>query len=48
MPLHFDKQAQKGNRFINELSKALGNNTSKAEAGKVLRAVFWTLRDYLS
>lgn len=46
MPLNFNKHAQKGNEFLNELSEELGDN--KAEAGKVLRAVFKTLRDYLT
>lgn len=46
MPLKFEKHAQKGNEFLNELSEELG--VTKAVAGKALRAVFCTLRDRLT
>lgn len=48
MPLNFDKQAQKGNQFLNQLAKELGNEKDKIEAGRVLRAVLYTLRDHLT
>lgn len=48
MSLNFDKHAQKGNEFINELARELGDKTDKAKAGKILRAVFKTLRNHLT
>ena len=48
MPLNFDKHAQKGNEFINRLAEELGDKKNKAEAGKILRAVFKTLRGHLT
>ncbi len=48
MPLNFEKHAQKGNQFLNELSKELGENYTKARSGKILRAVFKTLRGHLT
>ena len=46
MPLKFDKYAQKGNQFLNELTEELGVN--KEKAGKVLRAFFKALRNHLT
>lgn len=48
MPLNFNKHAQKGNEFLNLLAEELGDKTNKIQAGKMLRAVFKTLRDYLT
>ncbi len=48
MPLDFNKHAQKGNQFLNELALELGGQPDKAKAGKILRAVFKTLRNHLT
>ncbi len=48
MPLDFNKHAQKGNEFLNRLTVLLGDKTKKNNAGKILKAVFKTLREYLS
>jgi uncharacterized protein (DUF2267 family) len=48
MPLNFNKQAEKGEKFINELVSELGNNTNKSKAGRILQAVFKTLRNHLT
>jgi uncharacterized protein (DUF2267 family) len=48
MALDFNKHAQKGNHFLNELAQELGDRSDKAKAGKILRAVFKTLRDHLT
>lgn len=48
MPLNFDKHAQKGNKFLKELADELGNKTDTQRAGKILRAVFRTLRNHIT
>ena len=48
MPINFDKHAQKGNEFINELALALGDKKERSKAGRILRAVFTALREHLS
>lgn len=48
MPLNFEKHAQKGNKFINDVAKQLGNKSDTAKAGKLVRAVFRTLRNHLT
>lgn len=48
MPLNFDKHAQKGNRFLNQLAAELGDSSDTARAGRILRAVLRTLRDHLT
>ncbi len=48
MPLNFNKQAEKGEKFLNELVLELGNNASKSTAGRILRSVFKTLRNHLT
>lgn len=48
MPLDFNKHAQKGNEFLNQLAKELGGKSNKAKAGKRLRSVFKALRNHLT
>lgn len=48
MPLNFDKHAQKGNQLLNELASELGEKADKQNAGRILRAVFHTLRNHLT
>ena len=48
MPLNFNKHAQKGNEFLNQLTKELGEKSNKAKAGKRLRSVFKALRNHLT
>lgn len=48
MPLDFEQQAQKGNKFLKDVSKELAGKPDKTQAGKVIRAVFWALRDHLT
>lgn len=48
MPLNFNKQAEKGEKFLNELVLELGNKTNKSKAGRILRSVFKTLRNHLT
>lgn len=43
----FDQYAQKGRQFIHELAKELGNEENPERAGRILRAVFHTLRIHL-
>ena len=48
MPLNFDKHAQKGNLFLKELAEELGNKKDTEHAGRILRAVFCTLRNHIT
>lgn len=48
MPLNFYKHAEKGDKFLNELTLELGNNSNISQAGRVLQAVFKTLRNHLT
>lgn len=48
MPLNFDKQAQKGKRFLEELAHELGRKNDTRNAGKILRGVFRALRNHLT
>lgn len=48
MPLDFNKHAQKGNEFLNELTLLLGDKAKKTDSGKILKAVLKTIREYLS
>lgn len=48
MPLNFDKHAQKGNRFLKELAQELDDKKDIDRAGRILRAVFSTLRTHLT
>jgi uncharacterized protein (DUF2267 family) len=47
MTMNFDKYAQEGNRFINELASNLGYPDDRDRTARVLRAVFNTMRDML-
>ena len=48
MPLKFKIQAEKGEKFINELSLEIGGGTDKSKAGRILLSVFKTLRNHLT
>jgi len=48
MALNFDKYAQEGNEFINNLATKLGHPQEIARTGIILRAVMHTLRDRLT
>lgn len=48
MPIDFEKHAQKGNKFLNELAEKLGDKNNTANAGRTLRAVFQALRNHLT
>ena len=48
MALDFDKFATKGNTFIKELAKELGDPKDTARAGRLLRSVLHALRDQLT
>lgn len=48
MPINFDKHAQKGNKFLNDFTKELGNDANIENTGRLLVAVFHTLRDHLT
>ena len=48
MPLDFEKQAQKGNKFLKEVAQELGSESDKGKAGRMLLAVFHTLRNHLT
>ncbi|MBI4947541.1 MAG: DUF2267 domain-containing protein [Bacteroidetes bacterium] len=48
MSLNFEKHAQKGNKFLNELAENLGNKTDTAKAERILRALFQALRNHLT
>lgn len=45
---NFDQHAQKGNEFLNRLANELGDKSNKEAAGRILRAVFRTLRNHLT
>lgn len=47
MPLNFDKQAEKGNKFLSDLNIELGKSNI-SQAGRILQAVFHTLRNHLT
>lgn len=47
MTLDFEKYAQDGNRFINELAKELNWPDDRDRAARVLRAVLYAIRDML-
>lgn len=48
MSLDFEKFAHEGNHFVNELSRDLGMENDRARAGRILRAVMYTLRDRIT
>lgn len=48
MGLNFDKFAQEGNAFINELSEKLGHPDDRAKTAIVLRSVLHSLRDRIT
>ena len=48
MPLNFEKNAQKGNKFLNELAAEFGDPMDTNRAGRMLRCVFHVLRDHLT
>jgi len=45
MNLNFEKYAQEGNRYLNELAKELGHPEDRDRAARILRAVLNTIRD---
>ncbi len=46
--MNFEKYAAKGNLFLKELAKELGDPENKDKAGRILKAVLKALRDRLS
>ncbi|MFW5793673.1 MAG: DUF2267 domain-containing protein [Bacteroidota bacterium] len=48
MALNFEKYAQEGNRFINDLAEKLGHPEETARTGIILRAVMHTLRERIT
>lgn len=48
MPLDFERQAQKGNKFLKDVAKELSRKTDRAQTGKIVRAVFKALRAHLT
>lgn len=46
--MDFSNYAQKGNEFLAEVSKKLGDEYSLESSGRIVRAVFHTLRDIIS
>ncbi len=48
MSLDFDKYAQEGNEFMKRLTERLGHPDEKDQAGILLRAVLYALRDRIS
>ncbi len=48
MSLNFQKYAQEGQSFINDLAKELGHPEEVARTGIVLRAVLHTLRERIT
>jgi uncharacterized protein (DUF2267 family) len=48
MAINFDKYAQEGNAYINNLSEKLGHPEEKGRTGILLRAVLHTLRDRIT
>lgn len=48
MSLDFEKHAQKGNKFLNEIAEKLGDRKNTHRAGRILRAVFQALRNHLT
>jgi uncharacterized protein (DUF2267 family) len=48
MPLNFEKQAQKGNKFLKDVAEELGYKEDTAKAGRMLQGVFYTLRNHLT
>jgi len=47
MILDFEKYAQKGNEFMNELERNLGTD-DRAQAGRLVRSTFRVLRNHLT
>jgi len=45
--MDFNKHAQRGNLILNELATELGNSADTNRAGRIIRAVFHTLRDHI-
>lgn len=45
MALNFEKYAQEGNEFLNELARELGHPEERDAASRILRAVLHNLRD---
>lgn len=48
MSLNFEKNAAKGNEFLNQLTIELGIPNDKVKAGRILRSVLKTLRNRLT
>jgi len=48
MPLDFDKHAQVGKEFLDEVDMELHTDSNPERAGRILFAVFHTLREYLT
>jgi len=48
MSLNFDKYAQEGNTFMNELAQNLGHPEDRNAASRVLRAVLHSIRDRIA
>lgn len=46
--MNFEKFAQEGNQFLNELAANLGHPDERNRASMLLRAVFYTLRDSIT
>lgn len=46
--MDFSKYAQKGNAFLAEVSKELGDGYTVNSAGRIVRSVFHVLRDIIS
>ena len=45
--MDFNKHAQKGNNYLKELATELGDSSDINRAGRILRAVFHTLRNHI-
>ena len=48
MSLDFEKFAQKGNEFLNEIARELGHAHDKDKAGRKLRAILHGMRDQIT
>jgi uncharacterized protein (DUF2267 family) len=48
MPIDFEKYAAKGNEFMNQLAKKLGDESDRIHAARILRSTFRVLRKHLT
>jgi uncharacterized protein (DUF2267 family) len=48
MILNFESHSQKANEFVKEVATELGNPEDTGHAGRVIRAVFHTIRDMIT